>query len=148
MKRLIVKFFAGPSESFILDGSRGRRVTPREEAHFHTGYNRASGDVHIGAFVEPRKNGLVRVGFDVIRLDLDLRPQVIERIRDRWTAESARFSKPLLKSASCRAHFSKTFAEFEISPTQLESWKEELTSILSESGSFVELELTPKEPTQ
>jgi hypothetical protein len=140
MKRVIVKFFAGPSEVFL---SAGRRATSEEEAHFFTGYNRNTDESYVGVHVGRRANGLVRIGFDIIKLDFDLRPETIERMRSQWVLDAASFSKSLLKSASRRSHFSKTFAQLEVSPAHLEGWKEELAAILSNPASYAPIERGP-----
>jgi hypothetical protein len=134
-----VAFFSRRSENFIGAGAEWRRATPEDDAHFRTGRDR-EGERHLGVYMVPRKNGMVRVGFDLLRLNLNLRPEIIERLWARWRAEGDSLSKSLLKSAERRSHFSKSFAAFEVSIHRLEQWKRELESILSNPDSYVTTE--------
>ena len=129
-------FFSGRSEAFVQIGPEWRRATPEEEARASTGYSRDAHEPNVGIYLVPRPNGLVRVGFDLWKLDVNLRPEIVEGMEARWRAEAVSFSKSLLKSVLRRSHFSKSFARFEISPDRLEQWKEELESILSNPESY------------
>ncbi len=71
---------------------------------------------------------------------MSLRPEIVEGMKTRWSAEAASFSKSLLRSALRRCHFSKSFARFEISPEHLERWKEELAAILADPASYFAVE--------
>src|SRR6267143_459152 len=127
----IVKFFSGRAECFIQDGRKWHRMSCEDEAHGFTGFSRETNEVNVGIYATRRPNGLVRVGFDVWRIGANLRPTAIERLENRWRQEAASFSKPMLRSVSRRAHFSKSFMRFEVSPERVEEWKLELESILS-----------------
>lgn len=131
-----VHCFSGRSESFVQDGDRWRRMTPEDEAHSHTGFDHESHEPSVGIYIERRPNGLLRIGFDIWKLSLNLVPAVIERIESRWRQESASFSKPMLRSVGWRAHFSKSFMRFEVSPERLEAWSCELESILSDPDTY------------
>ena len=131
-----VRFFSGRSESFVEDGARWRRATREEDARDHTGYDHETHEPSVGIYIERRPNGLFRIGFDIWKLNLNLVPAVIERIESRWKQESASFSKPMLRSVGWRAHFSKSFMRFEVSPERVDAWKLELESILSDATSY------------
>ena len=132
-------FFSRPSQWLRRVGSQWRRATPECDAHSHTGRDQ-DGERHLGIYVVPRRNGLVRIAFDLWRLGLNLRPEIIERLWARWRADGESLSKSLLKSAERRSHFSKSFAAFEVSIHRLEQWKSELDSILSNPASYVPIE--------
>ena len=131
-----VRCFSGRQDSFVQDGERWRRTTPEDEAHFHTGFDHETHEPSVGIYIERRPNGLLRIGFDIWKLSLNLRPAVIERVENRWRQEAASFSKSLLRSTSRRSHFSNSFARFEIAPERLEAWKAELEHVLSNSESY------------
>jgi hypothetical protein len=131
-----VRFFSGKSESFFQFGSEWKRATSEDEAHAYTGFDRITLEPSVGVYVTRRPNGLMRIGFDLWRLGVNLQPAVIERLQNRWRKESASLSKSILRSAGRRSHFSKSFMRFEISPEQLEGWKAEFESVLSDPASF------------
>ena len=116
-------------------------MTPQDEAHACTGRDSDSREVQVGISISPRPNGLMKIEFDLFRLGANLRPPVIERLRERWEAEARTFSKLLLRSVSRRAHFSKSFAQFEVAPRNLEAWQAELSAILENPASYESLEL-------
>jgi hypothetical protein len=133
----IVKFFAGRSECFVQDGERWRRMLPEDEAHHHTGYDRDTHGPNVGIYVTRRPNGLLRIGFDLWKIDANLRPSVIERLESRWRErEAVNLSNSMLRRVSQRAHISKSFARFEISVHRLEEWRLELESILSDPNTY------------
>jgi hypothetical protein len=131
-----VQFFSGKSESFMQIGSEWKRCTPEDEAHHFTGYDRVTDEACVGIYIVRRPNGLLRIGFDLWRLNANLRPENIERIQKRWRREAAGLSKSMLRSVLRRSHFSKSFMRFEISPEQLEGWKAGFESVLSDPASF------------
>jgi hypothetical protein len=131
-----VRFFEEPSGNAIIGPVGWRRTTPEDDAHYHTGYPLGTQKPNLGISIVPRANGLVRIAFDLIRIDFNLRASVIEELRNHWLSQSAGLSKPLLKSASRRAHFSKTFASFEVEPSRLDGWKRKLSIILSDPKNF------------
>jgi hypothetical protein len=135
-----IRFFADTSESFVQFGDEWRRLTQEDEARMHTGYDRLSHEPSVGIYIVRRPNGLVRVGFDLWKLNANLRPAVIERLENRWRQESASLSKSMLRSTLRRSHFSRSFARFEVSPERLEGWKQELESILSNPDSYEQIE--------
>jgi hypothetical protein len=139
---LRVQFFSGRSESFMQIGSEWKRCTPEDEAAQYTGFDRITREPSVGVYVSRRASVLMRIGFDLWRLGVNLRPEVIERLQNRWREQSANLSKSMLRSAQRRSHFSKSFMRFEISPEFLEGWKAELESVLSNPGSFEHLERT------
>src|SRR5206468_2679846 len=132
----LVRCFSGRSELFVRDGRKWRRMSCEDEAHGFTGFNRETREPNVGIYIESRPNGLVRVGFDLWKLDANLRPAVIERIESRWRQEADRLSKPLLRHAARRAHFSKSFMRFEISSERIDEWNLELESFLSDPDSY------------
>jgi hypothetical protein len=132
----LVHFFSGRSESFVQFGGGWRRMTPEDEARARTGYHPITGVSSVGVSVVRRPNGLVRVAFDLMRLDLNLHPSAIEHLQSRWKNEAAKFSKSLQRSTSRCAHFSKSFASFEIAPESIEEWKGELEAALSNLDSY------------
>ena len=135
-----VQFFSGRQESFIESGGQWRRATPEDSARMHTGVDRETRQPGVGVYVVPKGNGLVCVGFDLWRIDSNLRPSEVERLESRWHQhEGAKLSKSMLRHAQRRAHFSRSFARFEISPDRLEDWKSELSAILSNPESYQSL---------
>lgn len=139
----LVSFFAGRSQSFVQFGGGWRRMTPEGEARSHTGYQRETRESSIGVSIMRRPNGLLRVAFDLARLDLNLRPATIEHLRRRWHAEAATLSKSLHCSASRRAHFSKSFASFEIAPERIEEWEDVLEAVLSDVNTYEPISHNP-----
>jgi hypothetical protein len=135
-----VRFFAGRSESFIQFGSDWRRATPEDEAKMHSGHNRETHEPCIGVYVVRRPNGLLCVGFDLWKLNVNLRPAAIERLQSRWRQQATSLSKSMLRSVLRRSHFSKSFARFEISSEHVEEWKSELAAVLSNPDSFEPLD--------
>jgi len=135
-----IRFFSGRSESYFQFGSEWRRATSEDEAKAYSGYDRTTHDPNVGIYITPRPNGLVRIGFDLWKLNANLRPATIERLQNRWRQESTELSKFMLRSAQRRSHFSKSFARFEISPERIEEWKLELESVLSNPDSYETIE--------
>jgi hypothetical protein len=140
---LIVHFCAGRSHSFALDGDGWRRLTIEGEAVNCSGVNRETGEAGVGVYVARRPNGLLRIGFDVCRLGVSLRPAAIERLKERWISETSGLSKPLMRSVNSRAHFSRSFAQFEVSPERLAEWKLDLESILTDARLYESIEHRP-----
>jgi hypothetical protein len=132
----IVRFFAGRSQSFVQSGSDWRRLTPEDEAKMFSGHDRETHEPCVGIYVVRRQNGLLCVGFDLWKLNVNLCPSAIERIRTRWDQAAAGLSKSMLKSAQRRSHFSKSFAKFEVAPERLEAWKSELAAVLSDPDNY------------
>jgi hypothetical protein len=108
---------------------RGLREIPH-------GLDHETREANVGIYIVRRPNGLLRVGFDLYKLDVNLRPSAVERLASRWRQEGVNLSKSLLRSVGRRVHFSRSFAQFEIAPERLEEWKSELRSVLSEAGSY------------
>jgi hypothetical protein len=131
-----VAFFAGRQEIFAQHGSSWRRLSPEDVAHRRTGYSRETGDAKLGISIVPAHNGLVRIGFDVFRLGLNMNDAVIARLQQRWRAQAASFSKSLRRHVDRRTHFSKSFAEFSVRPEDVESWKAELEVTLGNPDAF------------
>jgi hypothetical protein len=132
----IVEFFVGKQESFVGDPTGWRRVTAKEAAYGFTGRGRDSHEPRIGVFVAALPGGMARLGFDLVRLDVNLTESARERLRALHTARSARWSKAELRRARDRVHFSKSFAEFVARADEIDSWKDEISHILTEPGSF------------
>jgi hypothetical protein len=135
-----VAFFRAPSNSFVQFGSQWRRMTTEDEARSHTGYDHDTREPSVGVYIVRRQNGLLRIGFDIWKLDVNLRPTVLECLENRWRQQTANFSKSLLRSVNHRVHFSKSFAQFEIAPEQIEEWKQTLEDMLSNPASYEALE--------
>jgi hypothetical protein len=131
-----VRIFSGKAESFVQDGDRWRRMSSEDEAHSRTGYDGETHEPSIGIYVTRRPNELLRIGFDIFKLNVNLRRPVIERIESRWRQEAASLSKSLLRSVSRRVHFSKSFMRFEVSPERIDAWQLELESILSDPNTY------------
>jgi hypothetical protein len=132
-----IRFFSGRSESFVQDGERWRRMSPEDEAHMHTGYNREAHEPNIGVYIVRRPNGLLRIGFDIWKLNVNLRPSAIERLESRWQQrEAVNLSPSMLRNVARRVHISKSFARLEISLHRVEEWKVELESILSDPNTY------------
>ena len=135
-----VRFFTEKSQSFLQFGSEWKRCSPEDEGRLNTGYDRQTREACVGVYIARRPNGLVRVGFDLWRLNVNLSRAAIERIEKRWRQDAASLSKSMLHSVGRRAHFSKSFMRFEISPERLEEWKLELEHVLSNPAAFERLE--------
>jgi hypothetical protein len=135
-----VRFFSGRSESFFQHGSEWRRADVEDEAKWFSGYSRETHEPNAGIYIMPRPNGLVRIGWDLWKLNVNLCPAVIARIEGRWRKESAGLSKSMLRSVLRRSHFSKSFMRFEISTDHVEGWKAELESLLSDPASYEPLQ--------
>jgi hypothetical protein len=136
----LVRFFAGRSQSFVQFGGSSRRMTAEDKARSHTGYHRETYELNIGIYVIRRPNGLLRIGFDLWKLDMNLRPATIESLERRWREHAASLSKSLQRSTSRRTHFSKSFACFEVAPERIEEWKDELETVLSNPDSYESVE--------
>jgi hypothetical protein len=67
---------------------------------------------------------------------VNLRPAAIESLERRWREHAASLSKSLQRSAARRAHFSKSFASFEIAPESIEEWKDDLAAVLENPASY------------
>jgi hypothetical protein len=134
-----VRIFSGKSDAYFQFGSEWKRATSEDEAHHYTGFDRTTREPSVGVYVERRPNGLVRIGFDVWRLSVNLCPTVIERLQNRWHQEVGALSKSLLRSAQRHSHFSKSFARFEVAPERLEEWKSELAAVLSNPESYQQI---------
>jgi hypothetical protein len=132
----LVRFFSGRSESFVQFGGSWRRMTPEDEAHNHTGYDRETHGPNIGIYLIRRPHSLLRIGFDLWKLDVNLSPSTIESLESRWREHAASLTKSLRRRAARRAHFSKSFACFEITPESIEEWKLELVVVLSNPDSY------------
>ena len=133
-----VRFFTGRSELFMQCGSSWCRMTREDEAELHTGYDWANSEASVGVYVAHRPNGLVRIGWNLWKLNTNLRPSVIEQLKNRWRKrEAANFSKSMLRAVDRRTYFSRAFAQFEIAPARLEEWKSELSAILSNPESYL-----------
>jgi hypothetical protein len=136
-----VQFFSGRSECFVQDGQRWRRLTPEDESHGFTGFNRETCEASVGVYATKRPNGLVQLGFDLWKLNANLRPAVIERLKNRWQQrEAVNLSKSMLRNVGSRTHISKSFARFEISPERIGQWRAELESVLSNADSYESIE--------
>jgi hypothetical protein len=131
-----VTFFRAPSKSYVLCGSEWQRVSPEEEARMHTGFDRVTREPHIGASIVRRPNGLLRMSFDLVRLDVRLRPSALARLERAWKEEAENFSKPLFRAALRRTHFSRVFVQFEVLPERDEQWKAELSALLENPASY------------
>jgi hypothetical protein len=133
----VVRFYAGRQESFIGDGpSQWRRMTPEDMAKAHTGYDQESREAHLGVFIVPVGNGFRRIGFDVIRLNLNIRESTMARLEARWREQSATLPKTQLRHLLRRAHFARSFARFEVQPENVERWKDELECVLMNPDTY------------
>ena len=131
-----VRFFAGKQDTFVQSDSEWHRLTPKDAARSHTGYDRETHEPSVGIYIVRRPNGLLEIGFDIFRLNVNLRSPAIEHLAHRWRQESATLSKSLLRSVERRVHFSKSFAQFEVLPERLEEWQAALSAVLSNSESY------------
>jgi len=132
-----VQFFSGRQETFLQSGDTWHRATPEDSAKIHTGLDRESHEPNVGVYIVQRPNDLVRVGFDLWKIDANLRPSVLERLESRWRErEAVNLSKSMVRRVGRRVHISKSFARFEVSVHRLEEWKAELESILSDPNTY------------
>src|SRR5260221_7539117 len=136
----IVRFIEGRPSFCIGDPTGWRRATPEDEAKMHSGYDRTTHEPCVGVYVVRRPNGVLRIGFDLWKLNTNLRPAAIERLQSRWRQQATSLSKSMLRSVLRRSHFSKSFARFEISSEHVEGWKRELESVLSYPDSYENVE--------
>jgi hypothetical protein len=127
-----VRFFSGRQSTFIGDsGSSWHRMTAREKTLGATGYDRDTHEPHLGISIESVSNGLKRIEFDISRLNLKLGPAVPARLRQFWLERNGDFSPTQIRHLIRRAHFSDTFARFEVRTNDIAEWRYELESILS-----------------
>jgi hypothetical protein len=131
-----VEFFSGRQESFVGDPGSWHRVTAREAAQMHTGGSHATGDRHLGVFVIPISNGLIRVGLDLWRLDMNLRPPTVERLERRLRSLSAKLTKSQLRYFDRHTHISRTVVDVVVMAEEVDAWKDELSGVLTDPGSF------------
>jgi hypothetical protein len=133
----VVCFYSGRQETFLSDGpSQWRRMTPEDSAKAHTGFDITTREPHLGVFIVPVGNGLRRIGFDVINLDLNIRDSTMARLEARWREEAASLPKTQLRHLLRRAHFARSFARFELQPDSVERWKDELECVLTNPESY------------
>jgi hypothetical protein len=132
----VIKFYSGRQESFIGDGPSWHRMTPEDSARAHTGYDITTREPHLGVYIVPVGNGLRRIGFDVFKLNLNLRESTMERLELRWREQIASLPKTQLRHLLRRAHFARSFAQFEVQPDSVEEWEEELECVLSNPESY------------
>jgi hypothetical protein len=111
-------------------------MTAEDTAKTHTGYDRQTHEPRLGIFILPRRNGFVQIGYDNIKLSLNVRESVLERISARWRMQVSTLPKTQLRRLLGRAHFCRTFVRFETQPEDVEDWKRELESILSNPESY------------
>jgi hypothetical protein len=135
-----VSFFSGRSNSYVQCGAEWHRLTPDDDARLHTGFDRETREPSLGVSIVRRPNGLVRVAFDLARLDVRLHPSAIERLEARWRGEAASLSRSLLRSVNRRAHFARSFVQFEVAPENVEGWKRTLEARLSNPDSYESIE--------
>jgi hypothetical protein len=134
-----VQCFSGQQHSFIQCGSEWHRMTPRDEAHAHTGQDRQTGELNIGVFIERRPGDRVIIGFDVFRTGLRLKREVTERLDLKWQEEVATLPSRTLRHLSRKAHFSLSFAEIPTTAARVEYWQGEIERALSDPGSYEQL---------
>src|SRR5258708_5845034 len=127
----IVRFIEGRPSFCIGDPTGWRRATPEDEAKMHSGYDRTTHEPCVGVYVVRRPNGVLRIGFDLWKLNTNLRPAAIERLQSRWRQQATSLSKSILRSVLRRSHFSTTFSTFETSSQHPTRCTTELTSSLS-----------------
>jgi hypothetical protein len=132
-----VEFFSGRQEAYVgVPGLSWRRVTPKEAAHSFTGRDRDSHEPRVGVFIAALPGDIVRIGFDLMRLDVNLTESTRERLHALYATRSAKWSKAELRRTRDRVHFSKSFAEFVVREEHVNVWKDELAQVLSDPGSF------------
>jgi hypothetical protein len=133
-----VRVFSGRPEGFVGQPNTDswRRITVEEEARMRTGLNRETREPSIGVYVAVN-NGRVKIGFDLWKLDVNLKPDVLERLEQQWReGDAVLFSKQALRRVGRKVHISKSFVTIVTAPERLEFWKTELESILSDAHSF------------
>jgi hypothetical protein len=132
-----VEFFSGKQEAYVgVPGLSWRRITPKEAAQDHTGFAHATRECHVGVYVVPVSNGLVRLGFDLWRLDMNLKPSVCERLEQCLRSRVTGLSKSQLRYFYRHSHVSRSHADFVVRPEDLSGLKDELSAILSDLGSY------------
>jgi hypothetical protein len=131
-----VKIYSGRQESFYANGPHDwRRMTAEDTAKAHTGYDSQTPEPRLGVYILPRPNGLVRMG-DNIKLAVNVREDVLERMAARWREQVATLPKTQLRRLLNRAHFCRTFVRFDTQPESVDGWTRELESILSNPESY------------
>lgn len=132
-----VEFFSGRQEAFVgIPGPSWHRVTPKEAAHSFTGRDRDSHEPRIGVFISALPGDMAKLGFDLMRLDVNLTESTRERLRALYAARSAAWSKAELRRTRDRVHFSKSFSEFVVRREDVEEWKDVLSQLLADPGSY------------
>jgi len=131
-----VSFISRRPGMFTMIGSEWHHLTIEDEAHSQTGMSHETKEPSVGVFIGRRQNGLLKLGFDLARIGVNLRQEVVKQMEQRWRDQAAKFSKPLFRSVQRRAHFSRSFAQFEIAPERVEQWRGELSAILENPASY------------
>jgi hypothetical protein len=128
--------FIGPGKSpyFVEDRYRWRRMRPREEARLRTGFANDNRELHVGVFVERRQNKHAIVGFNMFKVGLALRPEVLVELLLKWQREDAPSLMP--KSFRLKSRFSKSFVEIPTTSNRVEFWKQLFESVLTDSRSY------------
>ena len=70
----------------------------KEAAHSFTGRDRDSHEPRIGVFISALPGDMAKLGFDLMRLDVNLTESTRERLRALYAARSAGWSKAQLRA--------------------------------------------------
>ena len=133
-----VRFYERPSNSYVqMPGGTWHRLDAQDESHFGTGYDRATHEAKIGIYVLRKSADRIKIGCDLARVDVNLKPAVLEKLEEQWkSGDAALFSKSALRNVSRKIHFSRSFVTIICLPERLNFWRSELESILSNPFSF------------
>jgi hypothetical protein len=130
-----VRFF-GPTKSarFIgEDADEWRRIQPGEEARLGTGFDLETAEPELGIGITRRGADTFELSFDLIRLGLKLKSEVVERLREKWHAQLSPKTPQRLRA---RGRFSASFALFPTRSERVDEWKVFLETTLSDSASY------------
>jgi hypothetical protein len=133
-----VRFYERPSNSYVqLPGGSWHRLDAQDESHFGTGYDRSTHEPKIGIYILRKSADRIKIGCDLARVDVNLKPTVLEKLEEQWrSGDAALFSKSALRNVSRKVHFSRSFVTIICVPERLSFWRSELESILSDPFSF------------
>lgn len=140
-----LKYFSAKSDSYVWFDGRCVRLTPEDDARFHTGFSQPNREPQLGISITRRQNGLFRFTVDLWRLDVRLRDRVVRHVESRWEAQASAagflgLSKSAFRRVLRRATFTNTLLQFETTQLGVDEWKFELAAILSDSDSYESLQ--------
>lgn len=133
-----VHFIESRPTFYLGDPTGWHRASLEQSAYLRTGISTDPRESNVGIYVRRRQNNRYLLGFDLWRLPLKLRSEVVERLRVRWRAQVDVLPKP----ARNRIRFCGGCTSFELETTldHVDGWKAVLGNVLSDPNSFEAIE--------